>query len=70
MGANNVSRQDFMQLLIQLKNNQLDGERVTDGVALNMNQITAQAFIFFFAGFDTSSTTLHFVYMDRQKQRN
>lgn len=49
---NNVNRKDFLQLLIQLKNNGIldgdTGEKETE--RLTFNQIAAQAFVFFFAG--------------------
>ncbi|KAI4454492.1 cytochrome p450 [Holotrichia oblita] len=55
---NNISRNDFMQLLIELKNNKdmLGG--------LNIGEIAAQAFIFFLAGFETSSTLMHFAFYE------
>nr|CAD7444537.1 unnamed protein product [Timema bartmani] len=46
---NNISRSDFLQLLIQLKNKELN-----DGL------LAAQCFVFFLAGFETSSTTVSF----------
>lgn len=54
---NNFSRNDFMQLLLEMKNN---GEKNTDGEKLTMNEIAAQAFVFFLAGFETSSSAMNF----------
>lgn len=49
--ANGISRNDFMDLLIELKNQ--------DG-GLSVGEMAAQVFIFFLAGFETSSTTMMF----------
>ncbi|KYB26434.1 putative cytochrome P450 6a14-like Protein [Tribolium castaneum] len=65
---NNVSRKDFMHLLLQLKNrgSVTDDDKVTDDhgkaqeKALTLNELSAQAFVFFIAGFETSSTTMTF----------
>ncbi|XP_031621969.1 probable cytochrome P450 6d5, partial [Contarinia nasturtii] len=65
---NNVSRKDIFQLLIQLRNTgtvQLDDEWETvikgdDEKKMSLNEIAAQTYIFFLAGFETSSTTLTF----------
>ncbi|XP_037815472.1 cytochrome P450 6a9-like [Lucilia sericata] len=58
---NNVRRNDFMDMLIDLKNNKLmkseTGEELTN---LTMEEIAAQAFVFLVAGFETSSTTMGF----------
>lgn len=53
---NNFTRNDFMDLLIQLKNEKNDEKSGN----LTLNEIAAQASIFFLAGFETSSTTLTF----------
>lgn len=52
-------RNDFMQLLIDLKNNG-DAMGKCDGKGLTIEELTAQAFVFFVAGFETSSTTMAF----------
>lgn len=66
---NNVTRKDFFQLLIQLRNGgtvQLDDEWNTiikadeSQKTMTLNEIAAQAFVFFSAGFETSSTTLSY----------
>lgn len=54
---NNIERNDFMDLLIKLKTDE-DGGKITDG--LTVNQIAAQSFLFFLAGYETSSTTMLF----------
>ena len=66
---NNINRNDFMQLLIKLKNNEnIDDEELKDvkkaserdGTSLTISECAAQAFMFFVAGFETSSTTMSF----------
>lgn len=59
--ANNVVRNDFLNMLIQLKNKgSIDGEISTESRKLTMDEVIAQAFIFFFAGADTSSTVISY----------
>ncbi|KAL3280179.1 hypothetical protein HHI36_017679 [Cryptolaemus montrouzieri] len=64
---NDVYRKDFMHLLIQLKNNGklLDDEKliannIIDQSTITMDELAAQAFIFFIAGFETSSSAMSF----------
>ncbi|KAH0816563.1 hypothetical protein GEV33_006229 [Tenebrio molitor] len=65
--ANDVTRNDFLQLLIQLKNKgKLEGDSDEKdgappvGTSLTLDEAAAQAFIFFLAGFETTSTTISF----------
>ncbi|XP_031625354.1 probable cytochrome P450 6d5 [Contarinia nasturtii] len=67
---NHVIRKDFFQLLIQLRNTgtvQLDDDQWDTVIKtdekqkqMTLNEIVAQCFVFFAAGFETSSTTLSF----------
>ncbi|CAD7079492.1 unnamed protein product [Hermetia illucens] len=58
---NNVRRNDFMDLLIQLKNGGLlEDEHSKKLGKLTIEEVAAQAFLFFIAGFETSSTTMMF----------
>ncbi|XP_058460188.1 probable cytochrome P450 6a14 [Malaya genurostris] len=58
---NNVIRQDFLQLLMQLKNKgTVEDNEEASNETISMNDVAAQAFLFFFAGFETSSTALSF----------
>lgn len=66
---NHVVRKDFFQLLVQLRNSgtvQLDDEWETiikaneSQKTLTEDEIAAQTFVFFAAGFETSSSTLSF----------
>uniref|UniRef100_A0A182QVP9 Cytochrome P450 n=1 Tax=Anopheles farauti TaxID=69004 RepID=A0A182QVP9_9DIPT len=56
-----IERPDFLNLLIQLKNKGTVEDEASDALdKLTLNEVAAQAFVFFFAGFETSSTTLSF----------
>lgn len=64
----NIKRNDLMNTLIDLKNKKLmpseHGEELTN---LSLNQIAAQAFLFFNAGFETSATTISFALYELAK---
>ncbi|XP_073844563.1 probable cytochrome P450 6a14 [Musca autumnalis] len=61
---NNVKCNDFMNLLIEMKAKDEEIAKTTKGIdlshGLTMEQMAAQTFVFFFAGFETSSTTMAF----------
>lgn len=70
---NNIQRKDFMQLLLQLKNE--GNVEDDDGVkqhgktsnamqTLSMTELAAQCFVFFIAGFETSATTMTFALLE------
>ncbi|XP_005175909.3 probable cytochrome P450 6a17 [Musca domestica] len=61
--ANNIRRNDFMDLLIELKKSD-DG---SDGFALSLEMIVAQVFSFFIAGYGTSSATLSYALYELAK---
>lgn len=56
--SNNIKRNDFMDLMLKLKHSTTvdDDGNVLEGVT--MDELAAQAFVFFVAGFETSSTVM------------
>lgn len=67
----NIYRKDFLHLLIQLKNKGFitddeslhattEEEKKNAAQGLTVNQVAAQAFVFFAAGFETSSSVISF----------
>ncbi|XP_063700276.1 probable cytochrome P450 6d5 [Culicoides brevitarsis] len=73
--GNRVSRKDFLQLLIQLRNSgsiKLNDDwdtTVSQQKNLSLNEMAAQAFTFYVAGFETSSTTMSFCLYELAKNR-
>ncbi|KAM7343833.1 putative cytochrome P450 6a14 [Cochliomyia hominivorax] len=61
---NNIKRNDFMDLIIELKAKNEDLAKESKGIdlsqGLTIEQMAAQTFVFFLAGFETSSTTMAF----------
>jgi cytochrome P450 family 6 len=56
--SNNVERNDFMSMLMKM----MQDDGVKDG--LTIDEITAQAFVFFIAGFETSSTVMSYALLE------
>lgn len=71
---NNVDRNDFMQLLLQLRNDgkvkdylgdtETNSKYSLPGQTLTMDELAAQCFVFFVAGFETSATTMTFAFLE------
>lgn len=57
---NNYTRNDFLQLMIEMQKND---------PSLTLNIIAAQCFVFFIAGFETSSTTMTFALYELAKNQ-
>ncbi|KYB24705.1 cytochrome P450 6BK2 [Tribolium castaneum] len=68
---NGFTRSDFLQLLINLKNSKVAEEEgyKHDGNTLTLEEIAAQSFVFFIAGFETSSTTMTFALYELAKNQ-
>ncbi|XP_055696257.1 cytochrome P450 6a9-like [Lutzomyia longipalpis] len=57
---NNIQRNDFLSLLMQImKTGKLEGDE-TDLGKMTFEELAAQTFLFFIAGFETSSSTMTF----------
>lgn len=67
---NNIEEKDFMSLLIKLKNNQSIDETLNNEKnpkSITFNELSAQAFIFFLGGFETSSGVMTFALYELAK---
>ncbi|KAK9506036.1 hypothetical protein O3M35_008047 [Rhynocoris fuscipes] len=58
--ANNVSRNDFVQLLMELKHQEQIKQQDEDDLIIDDKIIAANAFVFFVAGFETTASTLSY----------
>lgn len=59
--SGSIQRNDFIDLLLEIKKKgKFSSEPNSGGDGLTMEQIAAQCFVFFTAGFETSSTTMNF----------
>lgn len=65
---NNISRKDFFQLLMQLRNtgkiqddNDWAAKATSNQKAISLEEMAAHAFFFFAAGFETTSSTMSFL---------
>ncbi|CAH1101562.1 unnamed protein product [Psylliodes chrysocephalus] len=61
---NNIVRNDFMNLLIQMKNSKNEHER------LSISEIVGQSFVFYIAGFETSSTSTNFAIFELSQHQD
>nr|XP_016926191.1 probable cytochrome P450 6a14 [Drosophila suzukii] len=58
-----IRRNDFMDLLLDLK-------RQENGIGLTVEQLAAQAFVFFVAGFETSSSNMSYALFELAKNQD
>lgn len=63
--ANNIERNDFMDLVIKMRNkDKSNDEKDSEMDGLSIHEIAAQAFVFFVAGFETSSTVTSYTILE------
>ncbi|XP_060651793.1 probable cytochrome P450 6a14 [Drosophila nasuta] len=71
---NNIKRNDFLDQLIQLRAENQEEARRGNGIdlskGLTIEQMAAQAFVFFIAGFETSSSTMGFCLYELAMQQD
>jgi len=60
-----VKRNDFVQMLVDIKNGAKSSEE-----SFTFEEVAAQAFSFFLAGFETSSSTMTFAFHEMAKQQD
>ncbi|EAT39034.1 AAEL009133-PA [Aedes aegypti] len=57
---NNVQRNDFMNLLMQMMKKNKEDESEENSVTLTLDEVVAQSYVFFLGGFETSRTTMSY----------
>lgn len=71
---NNIKRNDFLDQLIQLRAENEEEARKGKGIdlskGLTIEQMAAQSFVFFIAGFETSSSTMGFCLYELAQQQD
>ncbi|XP_065366569.1 cytochrome P450 6a9-like [Calliphora vicina] len=68
---NQVKRNDFLDMLMELKDNQvIKTENGEESTKLTLGEMAAQMVLFFTAGFETSSTTLGFSLYELARHEN
>jgi len=68
--GNGIKRDDFIDLLIGLRNEKKSNSmKDSDMDGLSLNEIAAQCFVFFLAGFETSSTASSFTIYELAKNQ-
>ncbi|XP_046671766.1 probable cytochrome P450 6a13 isoform X1 [Homalodisca vitripennis] len=77
---NNITRNDFLDLLIKIRNNKSVDDDIKSagnttsesesGVGLTIEEMTAQAFVFFIAGFETASSVMSFCLFELSRHQD
>lgn len=68
---NNIVRKDFFQQLMQIRNSKKvhdDGKEASNEKQLSVNNVAAEAFLFIIAGYESSSTTMTFLFYELAKK--
>ncbi|KAF2883647.1 hypothetical protein ILUMI_22519 [Ignelater luminosus] len=62
---NNIYRKDFLQMLIDMKNHNVNNNNEKkQEVGMTLNEMAAEAFAFYVGGFETSSSTMTFAFIE------
>lgn len=66
---NNVNRNDFMQILVDLRQKDNDKDSKTSNDGLTVNEIAAQCWVFFAGGFETAATLVTFCLFELSRNK-